>query len=244
MIQRGAHSCRVTARIDGKCLTKIRTKGKAEYRFRKSEYKAFGNTVPDPIVEFVAVDEDNIQKQHDAPFWLALTSGELSKLLNKVVDLASIDSTIGNLGKWLRTATAEVQAAQDRLKKLRIAKKELAFVAAMDAAWLEVESLTVAVDDITETEGRVQRLAAAAHESHRLLCAIQTSSDEMAASLLEARPSFDEVTWIRRAIRKLEPLIDEISDMESRLAGVEERIGQAQSELGEYKTCPVCGGKL
>lgn len=106
----------------------VRRKGTENvYKLDGEIYKAFGaGKVPDNIEEALALNEINFQRQHDKPFWLDETAGEVSRQLNRVIDLSVIDTAMANAGKMVRTARERVVVSEDRLaeRKLKLEHAE------------------------------------------------------------------------------------------------------------------------
>lgn len=244
VVKRGEEKCTVTVAVDGQKVKKVRKGAKATYHLGDLEYKAFGNTVPDAIVEVFALGEDNIQKQHDAPFWLSLSSGELSRTLNEVVDLSAIDTTIQTLNKWLRRAVTEVEVSEARLDTLRSKKKELAFVKQVDKDWKVIEKLQKEIDELSAMAIRVEQLSAVADTTHRSLNTARTSSDELDASLLEAAGPAGCVSRGRKMIRRVQQVVHDYDRGMNELKELQKSLSTVESKLAKYKNCPLCGGKL
>jgi hypothetical protein len=107
--------------------------------------KAFGSKTPPEVQAALQLSDINFQSQMDAPFWFALSPGELSKRLNEVVDLELIDATLERLGRTVRVAKekeaiAEAQHASacDRLRSVLHARDfdtDLKVVEELAAQW-------------------------------------------------------------------------------------------------------------
>lgn len=100
----------------------VRRKGRENvYKMNGQPFKAFGaGKVPEPIAEVLGLCEINFQRQHDKPFWLDDPAGEVSRQLNKVIDLSVIDTAMSNAAKMVRTARERVTVSEDRLREKRI----------------------------------------------------------------------------------------------------------------------------
>ena len=111
----GTEGVSVRLTVDGHEICRRRSKGKNEYLLDGDVFKAFGNEVPEPIRDVLRIGPENFQQQHDAPFWLSLSAGEVSKKLNEVVDLDVIDSALSFLDKEVRQRKAECKVGTQRL---------------------------------------------------------------------------------------------------------------------------------
>lgn len=85
------------------------------YRLGKRTFKAFGAQPPAEVAAVLNVDELSFHRQIESPFWFTTSAGEVSKNLNKIVDLGSIDTTLHNLSAELRKTSAEVVFTDERL---------------------------------------------------------------------------------------------------------------------------------
>jgi len=144
-IHRGLETASVQIVVDGKVVERRRGKGGNLYLLDGQPFKAFGNEVPSEILGLLNITEVNFQQQHDAPFWFSNTAGEVSRQLNRIVNLEVIDSTLSHLAALLRTqqATANVvrirrEDAREKRRSLRFAKEmnlELEAVEEKERAW-------------------------------------------------------------------------------------------------------------
>lgn len=81
----------ISVRIDGVNITKKKTDKDNTYNIDNKVYEAFGKTTPEDISEILNINDINIQRQHDAPFLLSETNGEIARAINKVAGLDKID---------------------------------------------------------------------------------------------------------------------------------------------------------
>lgn len=146
---------KVKLAVDGYRVTRKKGKGVNSYHLDEEEYVAFGSDVPDTIAELLNVDERNFQNQHDAPFWLSLTSGQVAKELNEIIDLGVIDSTLANIAKQLRLARSTKEVVEVRLKEARDARAKLSWV--VDAK-LVYDELVRKDNGLSENRTRIDAL--------------------------------------------------------------------------------------
>ena len=127
----------------------VRRKGKGineyilDWRGAKdnSKFKAFGNDVPKPIADLVNMSDINFQGQHDAPFWFCETAGEVSRQLNKIINLEVIDKTLANISSGIRKAKTTIEITQERLDNAIKDKKNLDYTTELDEDLVEIEKL-------------------------------------------------------------------------------------------------------
>ena len=91
-------------------------------------FRAFGQNVPDEITDALYLDPSiNFQRQHDGPFLVNDSPGEVARELNRVASLDEIDTTFAAIESRLRSVTrkhkeleAETIDRQVRLEALTV----------------------------------------------------------------------------------------------------------------------------
>ena len=83
----------------------------------------------------------NFQGQFDSHFWFSETAGEVSRQLNKIVNLEVVDKTMANIASELRKTKTKTEIYKEEMEKAEIRKKELLFVKDMHTELNEIESL-------------------------------------------------------------------------------------------------------
>lgn len=116
-----AKGCTVKLLVDGRKITRKRNKNETvnEYWLDKESYKSFGRDVPDPISNFLNIDEISWQGQHDSPYWFNATAGEVSRQLNAIVDLSIIDSTLSAVARTVSKSATKLEIAEEAEKKAK-----------------------------------------------------------------------------------------------------------------------------
>lgn len=105
--------------------------------------------VPETISTVLNLDPLNFQLQFDPPFWLFETAGEVSRRLNEVVNLGEIDAAHAEAAAAVKRSKAAVELGTERLAAAEAKAAELAWVAAAEEAFAEVETLHAAAADAT-----------------------------------------------------------------------------------------------
>jgi len=82
------------------------------------EMSGFGQGVPQAVTDALKLGELNIAGQHDRPFLLFDTPGEVARILNRVVKLDVIDRTLANHASIKRKNDQELKAAEARIAEL------------------------------------------------------------------------------------------------------------------------------
>lgn len=158
-IQEGAKYAAVMIQLGGnKKIVRRRSKSHNIYAFGEDVFKAFGTSVPDPIKAVLKVDAINFQGQHDPPFWFTQTGGEVSRELNRIIDLSVIDSALGNVASRHRKAQERVGIVQERLDALKgqAAGKDRARIAQFESLakkrkeWVNINSESENLNNLVE----------------------------------------------------------------------------------------------
>ncbi len=166
--------------------TVIRRKGSKGnvYELEGREFVSFGNTVPPEVEKFLAVGDVNFQGQYDRPFWLGDSAGEVSRQLNKVVNLEIIDTVLGKLNSLGRDAGARVSLLEDRVEEARVLRDSLNSVPDMEEELEEILVQETAVALVlTDIEALLRLIA---HATEALASTrMKTSCAKDAEALLE-----------------------------------------------------------
>jgi exonuclease SbcC len=166
-VRHGRESCRVTLKIDGRKVT--RRKGKANtYSLDGKKFTADptarGSWVPDEVKELLNVSDLNFQYQLSPPFWFFDSPGQVSKNLNGIVNLGSIDRSLAKAKSLVSSVKSELKLTETRLEEAKHTRDELKWVKelvekrehirALKAAWQQTaqdcDRLAILVRDGSE----------------------------------------------------------------------------------------------
>lgn len=140
-VREGADGCEVGLQVDGQRVSRRRFARRNEYGLGEQIYKSWGGAPPAPIQQLLNMGPENFQGQHDAPFWLTLTAGEMAKQLNAIVDLAVVDELVGTLSGRVRQAKAVQEVTAQRLEAAEQEATRLADVPRLQQAWQRLQAL-------------------------------------------------------------------------------------------------------
>ena len=88
-------------KTDKNIIKKVRKKSNAYY-FNKKKFASCGREIPKEIKNTIKISDIGIQNQFDPPFLLSLSGGEVSKFINKIIDIDIIDKSIRNINKVIK----------------------------------------------------------------------------------------------------------------------------------------------
>lgn len=155
LCRHGTDRTSVGAVIDGAMFTRRRRDGRTTCKLAGKEYAAIGRGTPDEVAEFLRVGDLNFQGQMDGPFLLGASPYEAAKLLNRVVSLDLIDTTLDRLDAGVRGARDERKRALQEEKRLQ---GEVESFGWLDGAQVALEAAESARLECTRLEGEVDDL--------------------------------------------------------------------------------------
>ena len=133
IISYGEKKTRVDVWMDKNFVSRIRGDGKNSYGIGIKVFEAFGQSVPREISEAFNLSDINFQNQHDAPFWFSESSGEVSRRLNAIINLGSIDKIQAWIASAIRDNSSTISVIESRLEKAREDRSRLKYVRDMDS---------------------------------------------------------------------------------------------------------------
>ena len=114
----------------------------------KTEFTAFGTSVPEEISRFLNINEINLQNQFDAPFLLSESPGAVASHFNKVARLDKIDTGTQNVQSWINQLSFTIgkEAKKDKpatglIKQIEDKERELKQFDHLEKFEIDVEVL-------------------------------------------------------------------------------------------------------
>lgn len=239
-IQHGRKSTSARLFVDGHEI--LRRRGKSNlYELDGKEFVSFGAGVPDPIAALLNIGDENFQGQHDPAFWLSDPPGLVSKKLNAVINLGTIDSALKNIGLAVKRADSAVEFTRSRLKTARAEAEKLDWVADFDADLAKLEK------DYSKIRGKRTRIEQAASALETLESAT-SAAKSLREPLQEGRDLLELARQARQSekrVARFEQLMGLISVGDEQCARLETEIEGLKKKLltaeREVKKCPTCG---
>jgi len=238
-VRHGMKEVSTTLWLDGYCLSRRKGKGVNKLVVDGAELEAFGSELPEPIRLLCNVDEMNFQGQHDSPFWLSLSAGQVSRELNEVVNLDEIDRVLAAVLKTERRSRTEAELCEERAEKAEQDCESLSWVSVMEVKWQEIEEKQKSLDDVN---GKLKRGRGLLDEVYRLRRLAETEvpdTRELDALITKSGQAEEELETARSMLREIRGLARQVGDFG-------EKINDSQSRLAAESggICPLCGGVL
>ncbi len=245
IISWGADAASVRVTMDGKKITRKRSKSVNLYKYQGQEFKAFSNDVPPEIASRFNLSELNFQRQFIAPFWFCESAGEVSRQLNSIIDLKIIDTTLATIASRLRKGSTAIEVIEDNLKEAVAKRKSLKFIKQKDKDLRVLEGKNTAVEDSARESALLKNHLETLYEYKTTMeeerelrddaALVVTKGDEMVLQDLavsDLSRLIEEAMGFTRAIRKKPPPLTHLE----KLKGLWEELNEEQEELEESLT--------
>ena len=109
--------------FDNGVLKRERTPESNGYSVNDDTYGAIGTDVPEQVISLFNITDLNISSQHDKPFLISETAGDVAKYLNKLVKLDKIDEVLANVESKRREVKKEADLVE---KQIEASEKDMA----------------------------------------------------------------------------------------------------------------------
>lgn len=187
----GAKVTKVILYVDGHKIIRKQGEGVNIYSVDGKVLKAFNRNVPDEVQKILNTDLVNFQRQLDPLFWVSLPPPQLSKELNKIVDLSLIDRSLSKASITVKKAKSKAEVLKERLSLLKEQKEELSWV----------EDVNTQLNSLIDKQRKVESITAQSSELASLI-----DSLTLIQSSIKSDARF--VQWGEDVISKCEELYD------------------------------------
>jgi DNA repair exonuclease SbcCD ATPase subunit len=155
-VRDGQKGTTVRAVLDGVPVVRKRGKDTNTYQVGEGQVlKAFGVNPPTQVSDLANVGPDNMQGQHDAPYWFTESAGQVSRNLNAIIDLSVMDDAVATVKQKVNKARQQTETSMELMALHKRRKKELGWVGNADAALSQIETTVQAVE---QSEDRLDGL--------------------------------------------------------------------------------------
>ena len=155
---------------EGKAVERFKTKTEYGYKAEGATFLACATKQPPEIQAILGLSPINLQGQHDPPFLLTLTPGQMAKELNRIVDLSIIDKANSFASSGAMQAKGQVEATAKLLEKHQ---EEV-------AKWDWVESCETNYHQLVKVGGNLRELSKTADLLSEQIASIVAVDAELA----------------------------------------------------------------
>jgi exonuclease SbcC len=148
----------VSVRVSGTRVTRFRNAKESGYLHGGDTYVAVKNEQPDEVRRTINLSDINFQSQHDSPFLLGLSPGQVAKEINKVVDLQAIDLCQKWFGTEIRRNRTLLESSEHEVTGHTLQLEELSWVPEASTEWADVKASGERLDALSESVTRLSDL--------------------------------------------------------------------------------------
>lgn len=215
---------KVSLILDGKKITKTRSKTVNQYKLGEKEFDVVKSDVPDEIRQALNFSDVTIRSQHDKYFLLQDTPGEVARKLNKVVDLGiinyttkEINSNITETNREIARIGAQIESIEQNIDEYKHLDEVEELLSTLSNMLDEVYTKQNTIDGIETTITKVTDTKEAIAEIDEWL--------EIEDTLDSAQRLVDIFTTNSNTMRELEQKIEKITQLETRLEKLSAQAG-------------------
>ena len=119
------------------------------------EFKAFKADPPEEIAGLLNIDSINIQRQHDAPFLLSKSPGEVARYLNQIAGIDKIDSATQYATRKVNEFTKEHTRLKNDLAALHSELAGFNFIPDFEAGLVALEHQESKIKEIDDNRSNI-----------------------------------------------------------------------------------------
>ena len=219
----------------GDVVKRVKGKSVNSYFLNDREFKAMGQSVPDEILQVLNIDTLNIQSQHDAPFLLSESSGEVARTLNRIVNLEIMDKALVECNSERLRLNREIQRYSDEIDNRFEQLKEFDILDAYER-------------DVSDLEKKQERLQSRIEAHDKLATLLDTIDDARNASSLVIVPddtlvesltnAFAELAGCTVSVNQLKKYLERVRYINKQLSTIKipNNIGELEQCINDIKT--------
>ena len=242
-LRSGAKGVSVRLCTESGLVKRLRSRQRNEYLYRDQAYRSLGaGGVPEGITLLLNVSEDSFQLQHDPPYWLSESPGQVAKNLNRIVDLSLIDSTLANLASELRKAKIKVEVSEQRLTSCTEQLSTLTWVQEANGQLTVLESMEVRLQ---QKRSRIAQIEAGLAKVLGIDQALQNAARVHREAVSMIRLG-DRVLDLRTRREQLQETLNRCSSWERQERQIRQELTEVNGRLESLSgsLCPVCGQEI
>jgi len=234
MIRRGEKTCGVTLLTDdGQSVTRAKNPGNS-YDVNGKKLQAFGRKTPSDVDEVLRIHELSLPTnagQFEMPFLFGMSSGDVSRLINSIVDLETVSQTVTNAVRNKNEIRTQKKNIQETLEEINT----------------EIKSLP----DIEKAATILSQASKYRKQRKKIILKRGELSDAVESAKTKKLPDVDLNRITRRiekrttAIQKLEQLTAAITNVETTKQNLQNAIANLnEAKMETPNICSECGQQL
>ena len=207
-------SVSVELEINDETIIRTKSNSRNEYFFRGETYKAMGNDVPEPILEFTNVTALNIQRQLDEHFLFQYPDSKVSKMINDASGMEEIVGALEETNRRVRRSAEQERVLVDLIDEKEVQINKI----------IKYQKHEEAVSSIKKKIARLEKKEEKLEKLRKILVQAKKIQDEklhknILSKIMERHPKLAsaEVSLARKntELQKLERLINSYRKLHS-----------------------------
>jgi len=176
---------------------------KNTYSIDDKMLEAIGLDIPEEVSSALNMGEVNTQRQHDAPFLLSESPGEVARFFNKIVHFDAIDQYLSALESKKRKAKSEAENAKQNAERLEKELEQYSFIKKSEQILNKIE---VAEDTLNDIKRNVNVLGTDLgiygenYERYESASAIISKAEKLVAHLEKAQEGLPQKREVIKAL--------------------------------------------
>lgn len=219
----------------GSAIYGIGNKDKELDRFEK-----VGFDVPDKIIEFLKIDDVNMQSQLDQYFLITSSAGEVAREINRITHLEEVD-------KWTKTFTTKINSLNKEIavytEQIKVKNQEISNFSDLkdfEKNVISVENISKSILDIDLDIEKLQGYFYDINEIYQEIDKLKEYYLSFESDILKANDLFDDIEDRNKKIYSLQDIISSIEDNDENFkgdSGIEEIVMQIDVIQEKIKDC-------
>jgi DNA repair ATPase RecN len=235
-ITHGETECEVKAKLDDRVIKRVRGKVN-EYYLDDKKFAAFGYEVPEEIKNFININELNIQKQLDSALWFHLSPLEISRKLNKIVNLDLIDLVLKNVAEQLYAANHTIKHTDSQITQTQKFLDENKWVLDAEEKVNEVREKQRQLREAKQQQNDIKDL------NRRIVELLQKIKKVPDIDFQSLDNKIAELQIAKQQLFAIDSMIKAWKKTEDGLDSASEALIESEAELKNLQQleCPLCG---
>jgi len=236
-------SCSVQINVKDDSLTRIRSKEVNRYQINDQNFDAVRTTVPHEIKEIINITETNIHLQDDRHFFLSQQPGEIATMLNQVVGITNIDSSLQYVNRIVTKQRTAIKFIENEIKQKQ---KELTKYKKLKKIEKIHRNYQNKLDSLDELENKIERIQQIKKriKSFDAILAKESLIKKLASKLDIFKQILNKKEKINQEKIKLTRVLTTLSNAQRKLTNLSKEKERHEIHFKEMKkelkVCPLC----
>lgn len=232
----------VILKTDKNTIKKVRKKANSYYLNNK-KFSSCGRDIPKEIKNAIGISNVGIQNQFDSPFLFSLSGGEVSKFINKIVNIEIIDTSISNINKTIKRDKDIYKKTKALLYQKREEEKNYTWIKEAEYLLLDLESCETLIKSketlISSTEQILNLIKSNSIKYTKINSLI---NDKTLNRFNHIRKLYGNIKKSQAVLVNVSDLLKSESILRRNLTLFNDKLRENKQKLKKIlKICPFCG---